>query len=126
MEYYPGLSLTINGEIIGKVRLYPTEHCLIDPFDNGNFTLDGGTTTIDESYSSAVRAQDRFGFSSVERTFTIGVQKTTTLEFTDLYARPFLKQSQRELFKDFISNPNIFDPEKIYRPQTKISDCKKN
>ena len=55
----------------------------------------------------------------MERTFTIGVQKTTTLEFTDLYARPFLKQSQRELFKDFISNPNIFDPEKIYRPTDK-------
>ena len=113
----PGLSLTINGEIIGKVRLYPDGTLPgITSFDNGSFTLDGGTTTVDESYSFTVRAQDRFGFSSLERTFTIGVQKTTTLEFTDLYARPFLKQSQRNYFKDFISNPNIFDPEKIYRP----------
>ena len=46
-----GLSLTINGEIIGKVRLY-SDGTLpgITSFDNGSFTLDGGTTTIDESY----------------------------------------------------------------------------
>ena len=54
----------------------------------------------------------------MERTFKIGVQKTTTLEFTDLYAR-LSKQSQRELFKDFNVILIFLIPEKIYRPPDK-------
>ena len=64
----PGLALTINGEIVGKVRLNPDGSLPgVTAFDSRAFTFDGGTTTIDANYSFTVRAQDRFGFSSVER-----------------------------------------------------------
>ncbi len=80
----PGLSLSLDGEIVGNVRLY-SENSLpgITSFDNNLLTLDGGTTTVDESYSFTVRAQDRFGFSSVERTFTLAIDTNVTKTFTD-------------------------------------------
>ena len=67
------------------VKMKPLHH-----FDNKSLTLDGGTTTVDESYSPiTVRAQDRFGFSSIERTFTLSIDTNVTKTFTDLYAQPF-------------------------------------
>lgn len=113
----PGLSLTLDGEIVGNVRLYSEDSLPgITSFDNNELTLDGGTTTVDESYTFTVRAQDRFGFSSVERTFNLIIDTDVTKTFTNLYAQPLLKPSQREYFRDFISNPNIFGIDKIYRP----------
>ena len=113
----PGLSLTLDGEIVGNVRLYSEDSLPgITSFDNNELTLDGGTTTVDESYTFTVRAQDRFGFSSVERTFNLLIDTDVTKTFTNLYAQPLLKSNQREYFRDFISNPNIFGIDKIYRP----------
>jgi len=113
----PGLSLTLDGEIVGNVRLYSEDSLPgITSFDNNSLTLDGGTTTVDESYTFTVRAQDRFGFSSVEKTFSLFVDTDVTQTFTDLYVQPLLKPNQREYFRDFISNPNIFGIDKIYRP----------
>jgi hypothetical protein len=123
----PGLSLTIDGEITGKVRLY-SEGALpgITSFDNNSLTLDGGTTTVDESYSFTVRAQDRFGFSSVSRTFTLDINTAVTQTFTNLYVQPLLKQTQRDYLKSFISDPNIFNIEKIYRPTDADFGLQKN
>ena len=36
--------------------------------------------------------------------------------YSNLYARPFLKLNQKTLFKTFISNPEVFEPSFIYRP----------
>mgnify|MGYP000874214620 FL=1 len=123
----PGLSLSLDGEIVGNVRLY-NENSLpgITSFDNNLLILDGGTTTVDESYSFTVRAQDRFGFSSVERTFNLIINTNVTKTFTDLYAQPLLKSSQRSYFKDFISNTNIFEIDKIYRPNDPDFGLQKN
>ena len=123
----PGLSLSLDGEIVGNVRLY-SENSLpgITSFDNNLLILDGGTTTVDESYSFTVRAQDRFGFSSVERTFNLIINTDVTKTFTDLYAQPLLKSSQRSYFKDFISNTNIFEIDKIYRPNDPDFGLQKN
>ena len=123
----PGLSLSLDGEIVGNVRLY-SENSLsgITSFDNNLLILDGGTTTVDESYSFKVRAQDRFGFSSVERTFNLIINTDVTKTFTDLYAQPLLKSSQRSYFKDFISNTTIFEIDKIYRPTDPDFGLQKN
>jgi hypothetical protein len=113
----PGLSLSLDGEIVGNARLYSEDSLPgITSFDDNLLTLDGATTTVDESYSFTVKAQDRFGFSSVERTFTLVIDTDVTKTFTDLYAQPLLKSTQRNYFKDFISNTNIFAIDKIYRP----------
>ena len=123
----PGLALTINGEIVGKVRLNPDGTLPgVTAFDSRAFTFDGGTTTVDSNYTFTVRAQDRFGFSSVERTFTIKTTIGGSEEYTNLYVQPLLKESQRTYFKDFISDSNIFDPDKIYRPTDKDFGLQKN
>lgn len=123
----PGLSLSLDGEIVGDVRLYSEDSLPgITSFDNNLLILDGGTTTVDESYSFTVRAQDRFGFSSVERTFNLVINTDVTKTFTDLYAQPLLKSTQRSYFKDFISNTNIFSIDKIYRPNDPKFGLQKN
>jgi len=85
-------------------------------FDSQSLILDGGTTTVDKTYSFTVTAQDRFGFSAVSRTFNLQVIVDGNNTYTDLYVQPLLNQSQRDYFYNFISNPSIFDLEKIYRP----------
>ena len=102
----PGLALTINGEIVGKVRLNPDGTLPgVTAFDSRAFTFDGGTTTVDPNYTSTVRAQDRFGFSSVERTFTIkttiGGQKNTQIYMCN----PLLKESKEHISKILASDP---------------------
>jgi len=116
----PGLSLSLDGELLGTVRLYSEDSLPgITSFDSNNLTLDGGTTTVDESYSFTVRAQDRFGFSSISRTFKLDINTNVTQTFTNLYVQPLLKQTQRDYFQTFISNSNIFEEQKIYRPTDK-------
>ena len=96
-------------KLLVKLDYIPTEHCRgITSFDNGSFTLDGGTTTIDESYSFAVRAQDRFGFSPRGKNIYNWCAKDNNIRIYRFVCTSFLKQSQRELFKDFISNPKYF------------------
>ena len=53
----------------------------------------------------------------MERTFTINTTIGGAEEYTNLYVQPLLKESQRSYFKDFISDSNIFDPDKIYRSE---------
>jgi len=83
--------------------------------DGGKFTLDGGTTTIDRTYTFTVMARDQLGYSAVEKTFTISVNTQNQSFYSNIYVRPFLKLDQRSIFKDFISDSDVFDPRYIYR-----------
>ena len=85
-------------------------------FDSQTSLFDGGTTTIDKTYSFTVTAQDRFGFSAVSRTFNLTVTVEGSNTYSNLYVQPLLSESQRNYFNDFISDTSIFDLEKIYRP----------
>jgi hypothetical protein len=116
----PGLALTLDGEIVGSVRQYSEDELSgITVFDSRATTFDGNDTTVDKSYTFTVSARDRFGFSSVSKTFTISTEINDPKTYTNMYVQPLLKESQRSIFNTFISNPNIFDVEKIYRPNDK-------
>lgn len=114
----PGLDLSFDGEIIGKIRSFGT---VDDPgltvFDNANFTLDGNSTTIDREYKFTVQARDQFGYSAITREFTIKVSDPDDKLYSNIYFNPLLKQEQRNAFANFVSDPAIFNPEFIYRPQ---------
>lgn len=113
----PGLTLALDGEIVGKVNQFGSlENPGLTVFDNKNTTFDGGTTTVDRDYTFTIRAQDQFGFSAIERTFTISTSDPDEILYSNLYMKPFLKQSQKDLYRTFISDPNIFEPNLIYRP----------
>ena len=113
----PGLSLNFDGEIVGKVRQFATGTSDgLSTIDNNQFTLDGGTTTIDRKFIFTVQARDRFGFSSTTRSFNIIVKDPDNLTYSNLYVKPLFKETQRQIYKNFIGDSNIFTPNSIYRP----------
>ena len=113
----PGLTLELDGEITGKVSQFNLngDQGLIT-FDASNFNLDAGTTTFDRVYSFTVEARDILGYSAISRTFSLTITTPNNRLYSNITAKPYLKLDQRELFKNFIRNSNIFDATAIYRP----------
>ena len=115
----PGITLAIDGQLQGKVRQFGSPGSpgltTIDK-TTGAFTLDGATTTLDRSYTFTVKAQDQFGFSATTRTFTITTTDPDDLLYSNISMVPLLKQEERLSFRNFISDPNVFTPSSIYRP----------
>lgn len=85
-------------------------------FDQNDMTFDGNTTTIDKVYTFTARAEDQFGFSATTKTFSIRILDPNDLTFSNIFVKPFLKASQKFLYNSFISDPNVFNPSYIYRP----------
>lgn len=113
----PGLSLSLDGEIIGKIRSFGTgENLGLTVFDNQEFSLDGNTTTVDRKFSFNIKAQDQFGYSAIQRNFTITVSDPGNKQFSNIYAQPFMSETKRQTYVDLINNAEIFNPDYIYRP----------
>ena len=124
----PGLTLSLSGELIGKVNSFGTE---LQPgltvFDSQQMQLDGNTTTLDRTYTFTILAQDQFRFSAIEKTFTISLSDPDNKQYSNVFLQPLLPQVQRSTFLNFVNNAEIFLPEYLYRPndpnfgiQTKI------
>jgi len=121
----PGLSIDLDGQIIGKVNQYATldeDGNIIIPgltsfdFTTGATTFDGDTTGVDKTYTFTVKAQDQYGYSAITKTFTISVATPNQLIFSNIRVKPFLKTEQRTLWREFINNSTVFTPLNIYRP----------
>ena len=114
-----GLTLNYDGEIIGAARQYGTaDKPGLTIYENKVVTWDGalpGDTTFDRDYTFTVEARDRFNYSAIERKFTLSVKDLDNTQYTDIYMRPMLSNTQRKYYKDFVSNPEVFTPNKIYR-----------
>ena len=125
-----GLELNYDGEIIGIARQFGTvDNPGLTIFENKTVTWDGflpGDTTFDRSYKFTVEARDRFNYTAIEREFTLAVADLDNTQYTDIYMRPMLKDDQRRYYKDFVSNPEVFTPEKIYRPSDPTFGIQKN
>ena len=113
----PGLSLQYNGEITGTVVQFgDSERDGLTFFDNDNMTFDNDKTSIDRIFKFTVEAKDRFGYSAVQKEFTIEVIDDDDLQYSNLFMKPFLKDEQRDLFTQFVSDPANFPPNVVYRP----------
>jgi len=113
----PGLDLSFDGEIIGKINSFGTvDNPGLTVFDNGNLTLDGSSTRIDREFKFTVEAADQFGFSAISREFTISVADPDDKLYSNIYYKPLLKNDQRSVYQAWISSADIFSPESIYRP----------
>ena len=122
-----GLTLDGDGEISGKANQFKntTTNALgLTTFDltwnpahniTTPTTFDSGTTTVDHVYKFTVQAQDQFGYSAITRTFVLTVGTPNQVTFSNIRVQPYLKLSQRALFKEFINNTSIFTPNNIYR-----------
>jgi hypothetical protein len=125
-----GLTLNYDGEIIGAARQFGTvDNPGLTTFENKTVTWDGflpGDTTFDRSYKFTVEARDRFNYTAIEQEFTLTVEDLDDTQYTDIYMRPMLSNDQRRYYKDFVSNPEVFTPEKIYRPGDPTFGVQKN
>ena len=99
-----------------SIYRFPESDKSLTTYDDNTLTFDGGSTTTDRSYTFTVRARDQLGYSAITQTFTLFVNTPNNSYYSNLTARPFLKLDQRSMFKDFITDPTIFDPTLIYRP----------
>ena len=125
-----GLTLNYDGEIIGAARQFGTiDNPGLTIFENKTVTWDGslpGDTTFDRNYTFTVEARDRFNYTAIEREFTLQVNDFDNIQYTDIYMRPMLLENQKRYYKDFISNPEVFTPDKIYRPNDPTFGIQKN
>lgn len=123
----PGLTLNLDGEIIGKANQYGSVDADgLTTFDDGDFTLDNSTTSIDRVYEFTVEARDLTLYSAISRTFKLKVNTPNDRLYSNITARPYLKQNQRDLFKEFISDNEIFSPSFVYRPNDPNFGMQKN
>lgn len=95
---------------------FEPETSTLTEIDTKTTTFDNQTTTLDRTYQFTIQAADPLGYSAIERQFTVRVSNPNQKYYSNLYAKPFLKQSQRDLYKGFINNYEIFTPDLIYRP----------
>lgn len=109
-------SATFNEDLTTKWEPYKFVKSGLPTFDAGELIFDGDSTTVDKSYTFTVNAEDQFGFSAVTKSFTINVDDPNDFVYSNLIVQPFMKESQKALFNNFISDPTIFEPNKIYRP----------
>lgn len=84
--------------------------------DTNTVKLDTDLTTVDRVFSFQVQAQDPFGFGRERKVFRIRVQQPNTLTYSNLFVKPLFNVTQRESYRNFITDPNIFDYSLIYRP----------
>ena len=113
-----GLTLTIDGEIIGRVVQFPdiTNNVLgLTSFDGGTLTFDAKTTSVDRVYSFVVKAQDQFGYSANSKTFSVTVNVPDAIAYSNIRVQPYLNSAQRTAFKSFMNNTSVFLTDSIYR-----------
>lgn len=115
-----GLTLSLDGEIIGKARQYPSaEGDGLTYIDSGSTTFDGSTTTIDRCFVFVVEAKDRYEYSAIATAFSIYVNDPEDLLYSNIYMQPLESKEKRDAYRRIVSNPDLFPPEHIYRPNDK-------
>ena len=113
----PGLTLSLDGEIIGKVTSFGTAGKPgLTIFDSGSLKLDQNATRFDRTYKFTITAQDQFGFSAIDRQFTITLADPDNKLYSNLYMAPMMTPEKRRSYADIINNSSIFTPETLYRP----------
>lgn len=78
-------------------------------------TITGRTDFNPGTFSFTVLASDIYGLTAISKTFNIVVNIKNNFPTTQIYVRPFLKSSDRELYQKFINDQYIFNPSMIYR-----------
>ena len=113
----PGLSLSFDGEIIGKVISYGySGKPGLTVFDSQQLTFDNNSTKFDRTYKFTITAQDQFGYSAIDREFTVSLTDPDNKLYSNIYMSPMMTVDKRKIYADFINNSEIFPPSYLYRP----------
>ena len=122
----PGLTLNSDGEIVGKVSQFYDETTgklgLTRFYDRPPqvptkvfTTFDNDTSTFDKKYVFTIQAKDQYDYSATTKQFTLLILTPDSISYSNIRTHPFLKQSQRLVWKSFINDNSIFTPSSIYR-----------
>lgn len=113
-----GLSLTYDGQIVGKVTQRANQPGKgLTVFDGDTTFFDIGIdTSFDRTYTFTVRVRDRFNYSAVDREFTLSIDDPDPVAHSNITARPYLNSALRNEYAVFTSDISIFPPDSIYRP----------
>jgi hypothetical protein len=123
----PGLTLNLDGEIIGKVNQYgDVSNPGLITFDDTETTFDNTETTFDKVYRFTITARDMVNFDSSDKEFTLEILTPNEELYSNISAKPFFNLAQRNIFKSFINNTEIFVPNYIYRPDDPNFGVQKN
>ena len=106
-----GLTLNSDGTIQGKIQ-YNSE----TTFDMGELTLDQNSTSIDKNWYFTVSVNDVYRLDSVAQQFYITIGAQPSSAYTRMFVKPFMSLDKRTSYNAFITNPTIFDPSLLYRP----------
>lgn len=98
-----GLTLNRDGTISGRPNVISYEA------EGGVFT----PPTIVSNFTVAIN--DTNNNNLLNGRFSITVNQTDSTLYTEIYCRPFLTQTKRREFTDFIRNDQIFVPNLLYR-----------
>lgn len=79
-------------------------------------TFDNNNTTIDRVYKFTVAASDQSQISISNREFLITINTPNTLNYSNIYVKPFMTMQHRDTWSKFINNSSIFTPSSVYRP----------
>jgi len=93
----PGLNLSESGEIIGEI--------------------DNAAVSEDTMYEFTISARDQFRLSEIEKTFQITVENQDDTLYSDVYYTPLLSEEKRNSYYRLVSDPSVFEPDSIYRPE---------
>lgn len=116
-----GLTLTLDGEIIGVVNQISnneTGTVGLTTFDyNKSYTttFDGGVISFDRLFTFTIEARERCGYSTITREFKLQVLTVNQVLYSNIQTRPLLSIPHRVIWKNFINDNAIFTPTSIYR-----------
>jgi len=85
-------------------------------FDVNKTSFDSYSTRTDRSFIFTVEAKDQFNQSQITKTFKLNVLTPNNLLYSNIYVKPFMKQSKRLTINNFLTDPSIFVIEKLFRP----------
>lgn len=94
---------------------FPEAETTLTTVDGANTTFDGETTNLDRKFTFTITAKDALGYSAITRTFVLKVTVPNNAYYSNITARPMMKPTIRQLFKNFINDSKVFDPKYIYR-----------
>ena len=110
-----GLEFKSDGSIVGKIP-YGGLTGINSAEDHNSFTIDGGHTTLDRTYTFNAEATNAYRLATIDQEFKIYIGDNDRTPYSSIYIRPFMNRNKRRSYREFIYNTDIFNYKQLYRP----------
>jgi hypothetical protein len=83
---------------------------------SGRAVANPGLTNVVLTSTCVISVTDTNNNNLLNGRFSINVNQSENIQYTEIYCRPFLSQIKRSEFAEFVKNDEIFIPNLLYRP----------